>query len=195
VTAGTSKRPGGNGHALGIVEAAISPFIAGAGGPKYSAKPRSVENPMHTLCNTNHSCVIAPVIARQFGNSIGHRADEPGATVTAGGGGKSQLVSATMIQMGYGERKGRLRGFSRSGSRLVLSLLVAISSPWWRQTSLNILAGIIQDLAWHWMNQFIRSPLRITMRWLHPVKMRGTNLGQPTDTPFADRNGGWPALW
>lgn len=107
VTAGTSKRPGGNGHALGIVEAAISPFIAGAGGPKYSAKPRSVENPMHTLCNTNHSCVIAPVIARQFGNSIGHRADEPGATVTAGGGGKSQLVSATMIQMGYGERKGQ----------------------------------------------------------------------------------------
>lgn len=107
VTAGTSTRPGGNGHALGIVEAAISPFIAGAGGPKYSAKPRSVESPMHTLCNTNHSCVIAPVIARQFGNSIGHRVDEPGATVTAGGGGKSQLVSATMIQMGYGERKGQ----------------------------------------------------------------------------------------
>lgn len=107
VTAGTSKRPGGNGHALGIVETAISPFIAGAGGPKYSAKPRSVENPMHTLCNTNHSCVIAPVIARQFGKSVGHRADEPGATVTAGGGGKSQLVSATVIQMGYGERKGQ----------------------------------------------------------------------------------------
>jgi DNA (cytosine-5)-methyltransferase 1 len=36
VTAGTSKRPGGNGHALGIVEAAISPFIAGAGGQIFS---------------------------------------------------------------------------------------------------------------------------------------------------------------
>nr|WP_312480819.1 DNA cytosine methyltransferase [Kosakonia cowanii] len=107
VTAGTSKRPGGNGHALGIVKAALTPFIAGAGGPKYSAKPRSVKSPLHTLCNTNHSCVIAPVIARQFGASTGHRADEPSATVTAGGGGKSQLVVPTLIQMGYGERPGQ----------------------------------------------------------------------------------------
>ena len=107
VTAGTSKHPGGNGHALGIVEAALTPFIAGAGGPKYSAKPRSVERSLHTLCNTNHSYVIAPVIARQFGASTGHRADEPSATVTAGGGGKSQLVMSTLIQMGYGERPGQ----------------------------------------------------------------------------------------
>lgn len=107
VTAGASRRPGGNGHALGIVEAALTPFIVGAGGPKYSAKPRSMESPMHTLCNTNHACVIAPVIARQFGASIGHRADEPSATITAGGGGKSQLVTSTLIQMGYGERPGQ----------------------------------------------------------------------------------------
>lgn len=107
VTAGTSSRPGGNGHALGLAEAVLTPFIAGAGGPKYSAKPRSAEQPMHTLCNTNHACVIAPVIARQFGASIGHRADEPSATITAGGGGKSQLVCPTLIQMGYGERPGQ----------------------------------------------------------------------------------------
>ncbi|MCV4306126.1 DNA cytosine methyltransferase [Escherichia coli] len=72
VTAGTSKRPGGNGHALGLVEAALAPFGA-----------------------------------RQFGASIGHQADEPSATVTAGGGGKSQLVVPTLIQMGYGERPGQ----------------------------------------------------------------------------------------
>lgn len=135
VTAGSSNRPGGNGHALGMVEAKLTPFIAGAGGPKYSAKPRSVEQPMHTLCNTNHSCLVAPVIARigqtgfggdrmaydainplttvtskaehllvapviarQFGNSIGHGADEPNGTITAGGGGKSQLVSAFLAK-------------------------------------------------------------------------------------------------
>lgn len=40
VTAGTSKRPGGNGHGLRMVQAGLVPFIAGAGGPKYSAKPR-----------------------------------------------------------------------------------------------------------------------------------------------------------
>ncbi|WP_116330016.1 DNA cytosine methyltransferase [Enterobacter hormaechei] len=72
VTAGTSRRPGGNGHALGLVEAALAPFIA-----------------------------------RQFGASIGHGADEPSATITAGGGGKSQLVMPTLIQMGYGERPGQ----------------------------------------------------------------------------------------
>lgn len=72
VTAGTAKRPGGNGHALGLIEAALTPFIA-----------------------------------RQFGASIGHRANEPSATVTAGGGGKSQLVMPTLIQMGYGERPGQ----------------------------------------------------------------------------------------
>ncbi|MEZ2586193.1 DNA cytosine methyltransferase [Kluyvera intermedia] len=72
VTAGTSVRPGGSGHALGVVEAALAPFIG-----------------------------------RQFGASIGHRADEPSATITAGGGGKSQLVTPTLIQMGYGERPGQ----------------------------------------------------------------------------------------
>ncbi|HHE8443885.1 TPA: DNA cytosine methyltransferase [Citrobacter braakii] len=72
LTAGTSKRPSGNGHALGIVEAAIAPFVG-----------------------------------RQFGASVGHRADEPSATITAGGGGKSQLVTPTLIQMGYGERPGQ----------------------------------------------------------------------------------------
>lgn len=72
VTAGTSKRPGGNGHALGLVEAALTPFIA-----------------------------------RQFGASVGHPVDEPSATITAGGGGKSQLVTPTLIQMGYGERPGQ----------------------------------------------------------------------------------------
>lgn len=72
ITAGTSKRPGGNGHALGMVEAALTPFIA-----------------------------------RQFGASVGHPVDEPSATVTAGGGGKSQMVMPTLIQMGYGERPGQ----------------------------------------------------------------------------------------
>ncbi|HCR1927246.1 TPA: DNA cytosine methyltransferase [Enterobacter roggenkampii] len=72
VTAGTSRRPGGNGHALGLVEAALAPFIA-----------------------------------RQFGASVGHGVGEPGATITAGGGGKSQLVMPTLIQMGYGERPGQ----------------------------------------------------------------------------------------
>ncbi|EMI4525303.1 DNA cytosine methyltransferase [Enterobacter hormaechei subsp. xiangfangensis] len=107
VTAGTSVRPGGNGHALGVVEAELAPFLAGSGGSEYQAKPRPLDKPIHTILKESRACVVAPVIARQFGASIGHRADEPSATITAGGGGKSQLVSTTLIQMGYGERPGQ----------------------------------------------------------------------------------------
>ncbi|BBR20119.1 DNA cytosine methyltransferase [Klebsiella sp. WP3-S18-ESBL-05] len=107
VTAGTSKRPGGNGHALGIVEAALTPFLAGNGGSEYQAKPRPLNKPAHTILKQSRACLVAPVIARQFGASVGHRADEPSATITAGGGGKSQLVTPTLIQMGYGERPGQ----------------------------------------------------------------------------------------
>lgn len=184
VTAGTSKRPGGNGHALGIVEAAISPFIAG--GPKYSAKPRSVESPMHTLCNTNHSCVIAPVIARQFGNSVGHRADEPSATVTAGGGGKSQLVSTTLIQMGYGERVGQAPRILQIGKPL--GTVTAGG---------NKFAVVAANLVKHFGGNYSGSGLAldepvhtVTTTDHHAlvtssiVKMRGTNIGQPTDTPL-----------
>ncbi|WP_438437913.1 DNA cytosine methyltransferase [Kluyvera sichuanensis] len=107
VTAGTSARPGGNGHALGVVEAALTPFLAGNGGSEYQAKPRPLTKPAHTILKESRACVVAPVIARQFGASIGHRAEEPSATITAGGGGKSQLVTPTLIQMGYGERPGQ----------------------------------------------------------------------------------------
>lgn len=98
VTAGTSKRPGGNGHAMGIVEAELAPFLAGNGGSEYQAKPRPLDKPAHTILKESRACVVAPVIARQFGASIGHRADEPSATITAGGGGKSQLVSAFLAK-------------------------------------------------------------------------------------------------
>lgn len=98
VTAGTSKRPGGNGHALGIVEAGLVPFLAGNGGSEYQAKPRPLDKPAHTILKESRACVVAPVIARQFGASVGHRADEPSATITAGGGGKSQLVSAFLAK-------------------------------------------------------------------------------------------------
>ncbi|ENO7474956.1 DNA cytosine methyltransferase [Citrobacter amalonaticus] len=98
ITAGTSRRPGGNGHALGIVEAALTPFLAGNGGSEYQAKPRPLDKPAHTILKQSRACLVAPVIARQFGASIGHRADEPSATITAGGGGKSQLVSAFLTK-------------------------------------------------------------------------------------------------
>ena len=94
-------------HGYAIAVPTVTPFLAGNGGSEYQAKPRPLDKPMHTILKESRACVVAPVIARQFGASIGHRADEPSATITAGGGGKSQLVSTTLIQMGYGERPGQ----------------------------------------------------------------------------------------
>ena len=94
-------------HGYALAVPTLSPFLAGNGGSEYQAKPRPLNKPAHTILKQSRSCLVAPVIARQFGGSIGHRADEPSATITAGGGGKSQLVAATLIQMGYGERVGQ----------------------------------------------------------------------------------------
>ncbi len=94
-------------HGYAIAVPTVAPFMAGNGGSEYQAKPRPLDKPAHTILKQSRACLVAPVIARQFGASIGHRADEPSATITAGGGGKSQLVTPTLIQMGYGERPGQ----------------------------------------------------------------------------------------
>ncbi|ECG0360341.1 DNA cytosine methyltransferase [Salmonella enterica] len=94
-----------HGYALAVPH--LTPFLAGNGGSEYQAKPRPLDKPAHTILKQSRACLVAPVITRQFGASVGHRADEPSATVTAGGGGKSQLTTATLIQMGYGERNGQ----------------------------------------------------------------------------------------
>lgn len=94
-------------HGYAIAVPTVVPFMAGNGGSEYQAKPRPLDKPAHTILKQSRACLVAPVIARQFGASIGHRADEPSATITAGGGGKSQLVTPTLIQMGYGERPGQ----------------------------------------------------------------------------------------
>ncbi|MGP2871900.1 DNA cytosine methyltransferase [Serratia ureilytica] len=78
--------------------ALVTPMIAGAGGSEYQAKPRGVDQPMHTVMKESRAALVAPIIARQFGKSVGHAADEPNGTITAGGGGKSQLVAAFLAK-------------------------------------------------------------------------------------------------
>ncbi len=63
--------------------------------------------PLQTVTQTLGFAVAAPVVVRQFGASTAQRADAPVGTVMPGGGGKTQLASATLIQMGYGERVGQ----------------------------------------------------------------------------------------
>ncbi|EAT1194989.1 DNA cytosine methyltransferase [Salmonella enterica] len=86
--------------------ALVTPFIAGNGGSEYQAKPRPLDKPAHTILRQSRACLVAPVIARQFGASVGHCADEPSATITAGGGGKSQLVTAFLAKLFGGNYSG-----------------------------------------------------------------------------------------
>lgn len=92
--------------AKGIMKFVVNnanPFIIGAGGPAYSGKPSAGDKPFGTLTTDFRK------------NSIGTAMDEPLHTVTAGGECKRPagaahamgMVSATLIQTGYGEREGQ----------------------------------------------------------------------------------------
>ncbi|MGK4351074.1 DNA cytosine methyltransferase [Enterobacter sichuanensis] len=186
VTAGTSRRPGGNGHALGVVEAALTPFLAGNGGSEYQAKPRPLDKPAHTILKQSRACVVAPVIARQFGASVGHRADEPSATITAGGGGKSQLVTPTLIQVGYGERPGQaprvlqlekpLGTITAGGGKFAMVAANMVKHFGGNYTG----AGVALDEPIHTVTTTDHHAIVTSSI----IKMRGTNTGQPTDTPL-----------
>lgn len=179
VTAGTSRRPGGNGHALGLVEAALTPFLAGNGGSEYQAKPRPIDKPAHTILKESRACVVAPVIARQFGASVGHRADEPSATITAGGGGKSQLVSAFLAKH-YGGN------YTGSG--------VGLDEPTHSVTTVDhhavVAAHLMVNNTWH-PGGSVESPAHTVTTGNHHavvashlVKLRGTcRDGQRTNDP------------
>lgn len=64
------------------------------------------EKPISTLTvEGSQQQVVSAFVARQFGASVGHDAEQSTGTVTAGGGGKSQLVSAHMISMKGSDRR------------------------------------------------------------------------------------------
>jgi len=87
-----------------IVEGQFTPFITEHANAS-NQRNMPADEPLRTICaqvKGGHFAVVAPVIARQFGKSIGHGIDEPSATITAGGGGKSQLVTAFMTKFRTG---------------------------------------------------------------------------------------------
>jgi DNA (cytosine-5)-methyltransferase 1 len=89
----------------------ISPLMVGAGGPEYSGKPVSVDQPAGTLMTQNHRALASACIV-QAGHGEGSGANKrrshgvndicgPVGTVTASGGGQS-VSAAVMIQANGG---------------------------------------------------------------------------------------------
>ncbi|WJV61027.1 DNA cytosine methyltransferase [Pectobacteriaceae bacterium C52] len=70
---------------------------------------QSLREPLQTITQAHGFSIAAPVVVRQFGNSTGNRADTPLGTITAGGGGKSQLLSAILVGAGGPKYSGKPR--------------------------------------------------------------------------------------
>lgn len=82
--------------------AVVMPFLTGAGGPKYSAKPTSIKKPIGTLvASGNYKGIVAPVLT-ECANASTPRcmpANEPLRTICAGvKGGHHALVSAFLAK-------------------------------------------------------------------------------------------------
>jgi len=91
-----------------VVEAA-EPFIVGQGGPIYSGKPVSTEQPFGTLTTENHRALVVPSIVpvTHQGGDRNESMHEPFRTITGAQRGEKALAVATLVQSGYGEREGQ----------------------------------------------------------------------------------------
>lgn len=147
-----------------------------------------IGEPLRTLCaevKGGHFAVVAPVIARQLGQSIGHSVDQPSATVTAGGYGKSQLVSAFLTKY-YGEKSER----ERRG--------VSLNEPLHTATTENRFGLVSAHLCKHYGGNYAGPGADVTdpvptvtttdhnaLVTSHLMKLRGTcRDGQPTSEPL-----------
>lgn len=68
-------------------------------GGNYTGAGVDLDSPIHTTTTTDHHAVVAANVVRQFGNSDAASANEPVGTVTAGGGGKTQLVASNLVKL------------------------------------------------------------------------------------------------
>lgn len=73
----------------------VTPYIAQIGQTGSNGdKAYSAEQPLTTVTSKAEHLLVTPVIACEFGESIGHKVDNPLGTITAGGMGHSKLVAA-----------------------------------------------------------------------------------------------------
>ena len=63
----------------------ISPLMVGAGGPEYSGKPVSVDQPTGTVTTQNHRAIAAAHLVKFRFDEAGKALDEPLPTITSGG--------------------------------------------------------------------------------------------------------------
>lgn len=75
------------------------PFIIKDNHHGQEFRGQAVDEPMQTITAKNGWGVVMPFIKRELGCSIGHSVNNPLGTITAGGMGKSQLVTSHLIKL------------------------------------------------------------------------------------------------
>ncbi|MFV8867568.1 DNA cytosine methyltransferase [Serratia fonticola] len=154
ITAGSSERPGGNGHALGMVEAKLTPIIARIGQTGFGGDRLAYEadKPLTTVTTKAEHLVVAPSLVQVgYGEREGQAPrsldlHKPLGTVVAGGN-KHALVSAFLAKHFGGNYTG-------PGSDLADPLHTVTTTD---------------------HNSLVTSNL---------VKLRGTNIGQEVTAPL-----------
>lgn len=77
----------------------VAAFLAKHYGGNYTGPGSSPDEPLSTVTTTDHNALVTAHVVRHFGESVGNPADAPLGTVTAGGGGKSGLVTSHLIKL------------------------------------------------------------------------------------------------
>lgn len=190
------------------------PFIIKVNHQGETFRGQPISEPMQTVTAKNGWGIVAPVISRQFGNSIGHEMGEPLGTVTAGGGGKSQLVTAFLSQYHGAKTERETRGQELDDPMLTVDMsnrysLVTPFLTKFQQNSIGndlhepidtVMAGatrfgmVAATLAVNTTGHqggAVDEPLKTVttgghhaLVTSHLIKFRGTNTGQPVTEPL-----------
>jgi DNA (cytosine-5)-methyltransferase 1 len=83
--------------AHGGQQAVVAAFLAKHNGG-HEATGQMFTQPADTITCRENKALVTAHIQRDFGNSIGAQADAPAPTITAGGGGKSALVTSHLVK-------------------------------------------------------------------------------------------------
>jgi len=167
-------------HGFAVVEPTLTPFITEHANAS-SQRNMPADEPLRTVCaqvKGGHFALVAPVIARQFGNSVGHTIDAPLGTVTAGGSGKSQLVAAFLAK--------HYTGVTGAELQQPLPTVTTVDHNALVTSHLVKLRGTCQH------GQPVTEPMpTITAGGTHIgavraflLKYYGTNIGHPCDEPL-----------
>ncbi|OXT88041.1 DNA cytosine methyltransferase [Pseudomonas aeruginosa] len=105
---GECKRPAGAAHALGLASA----VLVGAGGPSYSGKPASVDQPLGTVVTENHRAIATAFMVQANGgyNTTHCRAMETPVSTITNKGSQQQLATAHLVTLRQGSHGGPVDG-------------------------------------------------------------------------------------